>query len=200
MYTGSRNVLPVDILAHAIDFPPPSTVILISGDRDFSYAVSTMRLRGYRVVLLAPGAAHSSLRSQASVVYEWPRSVLQPEMPAPTPPPKSRTPAAYAARPSAPIPIERATPSTVHIGSSPASPHSTLFQPNNSTHPGDSIAPSLLQHHRSSSCPSPGFALPTSNPPGVPGRINYVSMASSNRSQSVSVYNSTSASKTYLYF
>ncbi|KIP06014.1 hypothetical protein PHLGIDRAFT_24802 [Phlebiopsis gigantea 11061_1 CR5-6] len=186
-HNGRKDVadkmIMVDILAHAIDCPPPSTVLLISGDRDFSYAVSTMRLRGYRVVLLAPGAAHSSLRSQASVVYEWPRSVLQADMPAPTPPPKSRTPAAYATRPSAPIPIERATPSMIHIGSSP---HSTLFQPNNTANPGDNASSSLLEHSRSSSCPNPGFALPTINPSGVYGKPNNVPMASHSRSQSLS--------------
>ena len=64
------------MLAHAIDNPAPSTVILISGDRDFVYAVSVLRLRKYRVVVIAPNAAHASLKTQASAVYEWPRHVL----------------------------------------------------------------------------------------------------------------------------
>ena len=64
------------MLAHAIDNPAPSTVILISGDRDFVYAVSVLRLRKYRVVVIAPTAAHGSLKNQASALYEWPRHVL----------------------------------------------------------------------------------------------------------------------------
>ena len=64
------------MMAHAIDTPAPSTIILISGDRDFVYAVSILGLRQYRVVLLAPRAAHSSLKAQANVVYNWPEDFL----------------------------------------------------------------------------------------------------------------------------
>ena len=64
------------MLAYAIDNPAPSTIILISGDRDFVYAVSILRLRKYRVVVIAPNATHTSLKTQASAVYEWPRHVL----------------------------------------------------------------------------------------------------------------------------
>ena len=70
----------VDMMAHAIDTPAPSTIILISGDRDFVYAVSVLGLRQYRVVLLAPRAAHSSLKAQASTVYNWPDDCL-PDLP-----------------------------------------------------------------------------------------------------------------------
>ena len=176
MCTGSHNVLPVDIITHAIDFSPPSTIILISGDRDFSYAVSTMRLRNYRVVLLAPTAAHSSLRAQASVVYEWPRSVLQAEMPVPTPPPKSRIPAAYATRPSAPISIDRTTPSIVHIGQPSSSPQSALFRQNFPSLPGEDASPTSL-HHRSSSLPDPEHAFP----PNTQSKANYAAVIATNR-------------------
>ncbi|PSR88887.1 hypothetical protein PHLCEN_2v5036 [Hermanssonia centrifuga] len=69
----------VDMLAHAIDNPAPSTIVLISGDRDFVYAVSILGLRKYRVVVIAPNAVHTSLKSQASAFYEWPRHVLPSE-------------------------------------------------------------------------------------------------------------------------
>lgn len=75
----------VDMMAHAIDTPAPSTIILISGDRDFVYAVSILSLRRYRVVLLAPRAAHSSLKAQANVVYSWPEDFL-PDLPPSTDP------------------------------------------------------------------------------------------------------------------
>ncbi|KAI0933878.1 hypothetical protein AcV5_005902 [Taiwanofungus camphoratus] len=66
----------VDMMAYAIDNPAPATIILISGDRDFVYAVSILCLRRYRLVLLAPSVAHGSLKAQASVVYAWPGDVL----------------------------------------------------------------------------------------------------------------------------
>ncbi|CAA7269063.1 unnamed protein product [Cyclocybe aegerita] len=67
----------VDMLAHAIDNPPPSTtLILITGDRDFAYALSILRLRRYRVVLLTLANAHPSLTMQASVCYDWVSEVI----------------------------------------------------------------------------------------------------------------------------
>lgn len=68
--------LAVDMLAYAIDTPAPATVIVISGDRDFVYAVSTLRLRQYQVVVIAPASAHSSLRVRASEIYDWDYEVL----------------------------------------------------------------------------------------------------------------------------
>ena len=54
------------------DHPAPGTVILISGDRDFAYGVSVLRLRHYKVVIMAPSAlVHDSLRYQASEFYDW---------------------------------------------------------------------------------------------------------------------------------
>lgn len=66
----------VDMMTHAIDTPAPSTIMLISGDRDFVYAVSILGLRQYRIVLLAPRAAHNSLKAQANAVYNWPEDFL----------------------------------------------------------------------------------------------------------------------------
>ncbi|CAA7262481.1 unnamed protein product [Cyclocybe aegerita] len=67
----------VDMLAHAIDNPPPSTtIILISGDRDFAYALSILSLRRYHVVLLTLANAHPSLTMQAAVCYDWVSEVI----------------------------------------------------------------------------------------------------------------------------
>ncbi|KAF9466396.1 NYN domain-containing protein [Collybia nuda] len=66
----------VDMLAHAIDNPPPATIILISGDRDFAYAVSILRSRRYRVVIISLGGVHMSLRAHASVFLDWNADVL----------------------------------------------------------------------------------------------------------------------------
>ncbi|KAF8894335.1 limkain-b1-type NYN domain-containing protein, partial [Gymnopilus junonius] len=61
----------VDMFAHAIDTPALSTVVLITGDRDFTYAISTLKLRMYRVVLVTLSNAHASLTAQASVCLDW---------------------------------------------------------------------------------------------------------------------------------
>ena len=65
------------MLTYAMDNCSTSTIILISGDRDFLYAVSILRLRRFRVVLMTPSNVHSGLKAQASLTYEWPRQILQ---------------------------------------------------------------------------------------------------------------------------
>lgn len=83
------------MLAHAIDKPAPSTIVLISGDRDFAYALSILRRRCYRVVLITLSNAHQSLRAQASVSFDWVSDVLEPVDPTlshqPTPPRRGKT-------------------------------------------------------------------------------------------------------------
>lgn len=71
-----RNGLAVDMLIHAIDNPAPATIIVISGDRDFAYAISTLRLRQYDIVLITLSNAHLSLTSQASICYDWAADIL----------------------------------------------------------------------------------------------------------------------------
>jgi hypothetical protein len=52
--------------------------MLITGDRDFAYAAAILRLRQFRVVIVAPSspAPHISLKSQASVFLDWNADVL----------------------------------------------------------------------------------------------------------------------------
>ncbi|KAI0701793.1 limkain-b1-type NYN domain-containing protein, partial [Earliella scabrosa] len=75
-HNGRKDVadkmIMIDMMAYAMDNPSPTTIVLISGDRDFVYAVSILSLRQYRIVLLAPRATHSSLKAQANAVYNWP--------------------------------------------------------------------------------------------------------------------------------
>ncbi|KAG2112858.1 hypothetical protein DEU56DRAFT_200145 [Suillus clintonianus] len=72
------RLLLVDMLAFSNDHPSPATIILIAGDRDYAYAVSTLRLRQYNVVLIVPPSPNTpqSLESQASVVVDWNFAVL----------------------------------------------------------------------------------------------------------------------------
>ncbi len=66
-----------DLLAYAIDQPAPSTVVLISGDRDFAYPLGILRNRGYNVVLVTPPiGAVPILEASANVVMSWRQDVL----------------------------------------------------------------------------------------------------------------------------
>ncbi|KAI0687190.1 NYN domain-containing protein [Cytidiella melzeri] len=67
----------VDMMTFAMDNEAPATVIVLSGDRDFVYAISTLRLRGYHVVVIAPKQGHINLRYRASEVLDWDVLVLQ---------------------------------------------------------------------------------------------------------------------------
>ncbi|KAI0818847.1 NYN domain-containing protein [Irpex lacteus] len=84
------KMMMVDMLAFGTDNTAPSTILLISGDGDFLYAVSTLRLRKYDIILLAPSqCSHLGLKAQATAVYEWPRDVLSVELPEPSSAPLS---------------------------------------------------------------------------------------------------------------
>ncbi|TFK53041.1 hypothetical protein OE88DRAFT_1734002 [Heliocybe sulcata] len=73
---AADKVIIVDMLAFALDYPAPATIVLISGNCDFAYAVSTLRLRGYNVILVAPKAASLTIKSVASLVLDWDSDVL----------------------------------------------------------------------------------------------------------------------------
>ncbi|KAG7092253.1 hypothetical protein E1B28_008618 [Marasmius oreades] len=67
------------MLAFAIDNEyADSTILLISGDRDFAYPISILRFRMYHVVVISPSApgAHLSLRAQASTFLDWNVEIL----------------------------------------------------------------------------------------------------------------------------
>ena len=66
------------MLAYAIDNTAPSTIVLISGDRDFAYALSILRFRRYRIVLITLPNVHQSLRAQASISFDWISEILKP--------------------------------------------------------------------------------------------------------------------------
>ncbi|KAK1222781.1 hypothetical protein PQX77_014349 [Marasmius sp. AFHP31] len=77
-HNGRKNVadqmMIVDMLTFAIDNESDgSTIVLISGDRDFAYPVSILRFRMCQVIVISPTlpGAHLSLRSQASTFLDW---------------------------------------------------------------------------------------------------------------------------------
>lgn len=56
---------------------PKTTIVLISGDRDFAYPLAVLKARRYNVGLIVPpGGAHPALRAQASWVMNW-KDVLE---------------------------------------------------------------------------------------------------------------------------
>lgn len=74
-HNGRKDVVDktiiIDMIFYALDRPLTTTVLLISGDRDYSYAISTLQNRGYSVKLLAPaGCLHSNLPLLADVL-DW---------------------------------------------------------------------------------------------------------------------------------
>ncbi|RXW15532.1 hypothetical protein EST38_g10322 [Candolleomyces aberdarensis] len=67
----------VDVLAYAMDnLAANSTIVMISGDRDFAYAIAVLCLRKYQVVVITLPNAHPSLVAQASATFSWLDHVL----------------------------------------------------------------------------------------------------------------------------
>lgn len=61
-----------DLIMFAVDNPPPKTLALISGDRDYAYSLAKLRQRGYEVILLIPlVGAHPTLLAQADRIIDW---------------------------------------------------------------------------------------------------------------------------------
>ncbi|KAK3015049.1 LOW QUALITY PROTEIN: hypothetical protein RJ639_005574 [Escallonia herrerae] len=64
----------VDMFLFALDNPPPSSIMLISGDVDFAPALHILGQRGYTVILVIPsGVGVSSALSR--FVWDWPSVV-----------------------------------------------------------------------------------------------------------------------------
>ncbi|KAK0240328.1 NYN domain-containing protein [Armillaria nabsnona] len=83
-HMGRKNVadqmIIVDMLAYAFDNPQPSTtIVLITGDRDFAYAVAVLRLRQFHVVVISPSvpSPHASLTAHASMCIDWNTAIMQ---------------------------------------------------------------------------------------------------------------------------
>ncbi|KAJ7582917.1 NYN domain-containing protein [Mycena floridula] len=76
---GLRNIsaqmIIVDMFTYALEKSPPCTLVLITGDRDFAYAVSVLRLRGYNVVLIS--SQSPAWKSQASACFDWNTEVVE---------------------------------------------------------------------------------------------------------------------------
>ncbi|GMH02216.1 hypothetical protein Nepgr_004055 [Nepenthes gracilis] len=68
---ASDKKILADMLFWAIDNPAPANYFLISGDRDFSYALHQLRMRRYNILLAQPSKASHSLVAAAKSVWLW---------------------------------------------------------------------------------------------------------------------------------
>ncbi|KAL3621149.1 hypothetical protein CASFOL_036061 [Castilleja foliolosa] len=81
----------VDMFLFALDNPPPSSIVLISGDVDFAPALHILGQRGYTIILVIPSkvGVSSALSSAGRFVWDW-LSVVRGE--GFVPPPKALNP------------------------------------------------------------------------------------------------------------
>ncbi|KAI5120219.1 hypothetical protein M0805_000034 [Coniferiporia weirii] len=72
------KIMLVDLMIFALDAHGPTTIVLVTGDRDFTYAISVLRLRGHDIVLITPPhATHHSLQHPANLVLNWKVDILE---------------------------------------------------------------------------------------------------------------------------
>uniref|UniRef100_A0A7N0ZTN3 HTH OST-type domain-containing protein n=1 Tax=Kalanchoe fedtschenkoi TaxID=63787 RepID=A0A7N0ZTN3_KALFE len=78
----------IDMFLFALDNPPPSTIMLISGDVDFAPALHVLGQRGYTIILVIPSnvGVSSALCNAGRFVWDW-QSVVRGEgfLPPPRP-------------------------------------------------------------------------------------------------------------------
>ena len=64
------------MIFQAWDNPSPFVFVVITADRDLSYALAMLRMKSYRIVLISPAGSHPDLTSQASEQLDWSRTIL----------------------------------------------------------------------------------------------------------------------------
>ncbi|XP_010259205.1 PREDICTED: uncharacterized protein LOC104598721 [Nelumbo nucifera] len=64
----------IDMFLFALDNPPPSSIMLISGDVDFAPALHILGQRGYTIILVIPAGVgvSSALSNAGRFVWDWP--------------------------------------------------------------------------------------------------------------------------------
>ncbi|KAF8201521.1 NYN domain-containing protein [Pholiota molesta] len=64
------HMMMVDMIVYAMSHPD-STIVVITGDRDFAYALATMKLQGHKIVLITKSNAHASIKEPADICLDW---------------------------------------------------------------------------------------------------------------------------------
>ncbi|XP_022872780.1 meiosis regulator and mRNA stability factor 1-like [Olea europaea var. sylvestris] len=69
---ASKKTL-VDMFLFALDNRPPSSILLISGDRDFAPALHVLGQRGYTIILVIPSrvGVSSALSNASQFIWDW---------------------------------------------------------------------------------------------------------------------------------
>ena len=90
------------------------TIVLIAGDRDYSYLISTLRLRNHKVILIyPPGSTSKNLNHLATAILDWRKDVAECSTPGQrlkTLLPKAEGPASVS--PNSSVQIQAPTPSS----------------------------------------------------------------------------------------
>ncbi|THH11368.1 hypothetical protein EW145_g680 [Phellinidium pouzarii] len=72
------KILLADLIMFALEGEGLSSIVLISGDRDFSYAVSSLRCRGHGIFFISPpSSTHHSLEFLADGIFDWRADILE---------------------------------------------------------------------------------------------------------------------------
>lgn len=68
---GSDKKMLVDMMLWAMENEAPANIMLISGDRDFSYALHKLGMKRYNILLARPDKASAPLIAAAKTVWLW---------------------------------------------------------------------------------------------------------------------------------
>ncbi|TDL15370.1 hypothetical protein BD410DRAFT_732840 [Rickenella mellea] len=79
-HSGRKDVVDkmmlVDMISYTLYNSSPLTIVLITGDRDFAYGISSLRLRGYDVIVIVPPSAHNSIQTLGTFALNWQSDVI----------------------------------------------------------------------------------------------------------------------------
>ena len=64
------------MMFQAWDHGVVQTLVVITNDRDLSYALAIFRMKNYCIILISPANSHVDLVSQATIQLDWSRTVL----------------------------------------------------------------------------------------------------------------------------
>ncbi|KAG7452694.1 uncharacterized protein BT62DRAFT_20888 [Guyanagaster necrorhizus] len=173
------------MLAYAFDNPLASTtIVLITGDRDFAYAVAILRLRQFHVVVISPSvpSPHASLTAHAAVCIDWNTAIMQnigleasASQPAPPDRTKTESPpdsAPVACPPTQPVNLgptnssQLPQPNLPSISANPLKP--TPLEINSRSRSADPIHRTHTPDSMDSSTPAPTYTAQLPPVPRVP--------------------------------
>ncbi|RDB24036.1 hypothetical protein Hypma_008811 [Hypsizygus marmoreus] len=71
--------LPTDMLLFAVDNSPPATIVLISDNTDYTYAISQLKRRKYKIVLIVPSRTNMprDLGIHADLVLDFDMNIVE---------------------------------------------------------------------------------------------------------------------------